>query len=608
MIHDIFISNRYKYLILFTFVIILYSKTIFYDYNLDDYIILDSLEGKVNNVKDLASLIKLSFNNTDYRPVVFLSFGIEKLISGQLIPSVSHAVNALLFFLVCISALKLFELIFQNEKSFIIFFAVLLFSVHPINTEVVCSIKCRDNLLSMLLGLNSTYFFIKYLDEKNRFYYLIIAGILSVSAILSKLDALGFWLFNFAYVIFCKKDRKIKQLLIFLLVFFAVNSIHTFFTEHVLVKNPVTGLTPRVTFTENPLALDFSMTNRMIAGFNTIYFYITKLTYLSASKYYYGFNYLQILSIQSFSFFGGILITISFLVLFIYGLLKQNKIIILSVCGIASTSAYALNLMQPVAGIIADRYIFMASLFFCLLVVYLLTILFDHLKLKKHITTVLVFIILIFSLISFVRVQAWKNFRTLIDTDAPKLYNSYEAMRIAAGAYFDEYKKSEKISDLEQAIFYAEKANIVYPKNTLLHLLTGQYYFKKGDYKNAVYNFNIVIKNDPTLIEPLVFSGDVYYESKNLDSALIYYQKALIKSPKNPELINNISTIYFEKGDKEKCLKFNFDLIKQDSTLYAAYENLGYFYLEEKDTVLAKSFFKQGENHGLQPVNIYNLK
>jgi tetratricopeptide (TPR) repeat protein len=181
-------------------------------------------------------------------------------------------------------------------------------------------------------------------------------------------------------------------------------------------------------------------------------------------------------------------------------------------------------------------------------------------------------------------------------------------MRIAAGAYFDEYKKSEKISDLEQAIFYAEKANIVYPKNTLLHLLTGQYYFKKGDYKNAVNNFNIVIKNDPTLIEPLVFSGDVYYESKNLDSALIYYRKALIKSPKNPELINNISTVYFEKGEKEKCLQFNLDLLKEDSSLFAAYENLGYFYLEEKDTALAKSYFIQGEKHGLPPVNIYNLK
>ena len=93
-----------------------------------------------------------------------------------------------------------------------------------------------------------------------------------------------------------------------------------------------------------------------------------------------------------------------------------------------------------------------------------------------------------------------------------------------------------------------------------------------------------------------------------MDSSLFYYQKAFIHDSKNAELINNISTIYFEKGEKEKCLQYNFDLIKSDSTLFAAYENLGYFYLTEKDTSKAESYFKQGEKYGLKPVNIKLLK
>ena len=127
--------------------------------------------------------------------------------------------------------------------------------------------------------------------------------------------------------------------------------------------------------------------------------------------------------------------------LFIYGLLKQNKILLLSVCGIAATSAYALNILQPVAGIIADRYIFIANLFFCLLVIYLISISVIFFRIAKYNSVINFVLITVLATLSFNRVNAWKNFKTLINTDAPKLYNSYEAMRIAAGAYFEEYKK-----------------------------------------------------------------------------------------------------------------------------------------------------------------------
>jgi tetratricopeptide (TPR) repeat protein len=164
------------------------------------------------------------------------------------------------------------------------------------------------------------------------------------------------------------------------------------------------------------------------------------------------------------------------------------------------------------------------------------------------------------------------------------------------------------IIGLEQAIFYAEKGNAVYPKNTLLHLLSGQFYFKKNDFDNSIQHFIVVTKNDTSLSEPLVYLGDTYYAKNNFDSSLFYYQLALKKVPKNAELINNISTVYFEKGEKENCLQFNYDLLKKDSTLYAAYENLGYYFLSEKDTAKARSYFKQGEKHGLKPVNINSLK
>jgi hypothetical protein len=481
---------------------------------------------------------------------------------------------------------------------------VLLFSVHPINTEVVASIKCRDNLLSMLFGLLSSYYYLKFLKNNQSIYTLLIAFVFSLFAVFSKLDGFGFAIFNIFLVLFFNKTRKLINIIT--VIFFSVLVINIrFFVSDYFLNNNLSGL---VTFTENPLALAFTLSNRITAGINTVYFYFTKFTYTSSSKYYYGFNYYDILSTNTVSFIGGIIIITSFVFALIYSVIKKETIITISIIGIISTILYALNFLQPVAGIIADRYLFIANLFFCLLAVYSITKLFQYLKIQKYSNTIIIVIVLIFSIVSFIRVNAWRNFKTLINTDAPELSNSYEAMRIAASAYFDEYKITEDTSDLNQAIFYAEKGNAVYPKNILLHLLTGQFYFKKNEYRNAIPNFIIAHQNDTSLSESLVYLADTYYASKNLDSSLFYYQKAFIHDSKNAELINNISTIYFEKGEKEKCLQYNFDLIKSDSTIFAAYENLGYYYLTEKDTAKAKSYFKQGEKYGLKPVNINLLK
>ena len=218
---------------------------------------------------------------------------------------------------------------------------------------------------------------------------------------------------------------------------------------------------------------------------------------------------------------------------------------------------------------------------------------------------------IVFSILSFKRVNAWRNFRTLIDTDAPKLYNSYEAMRIAAGAYYKEYEaeKDDAIRKdyLEKSIFYAEKGVKVYPKNYLLFLFLGQYYFKNNQTENAIQAFTKSIKNDTSTIDAFVYLGDVYYSIKKSDSALYYYKNGLNIEPTSQILINNISSVYYEMNDKDGCLKFNHDLLTKDSTIFAAHENLGYFYLNNNDTIKAIGYFKKSIKYGLD-VNSLPIK
>ena len=596
-------NKKIQCLCLFVTILLTYFKTIHFDFNLDDYIIIDTLAGKVNGINDLVSILKLPYNNTDYRPIVLLSYGIEQFLFDEIQPAISHSINVVLYFLICISALKLFSLLFDSKYNLLLFTAVVLFCVHPLNTEVVCSLKCRDNLLSMLFGLNATIFFMLFLQQTNfKILYILATVLFSFIALLSKMDAIGFLLFMVAYLLIYKSKKKIVYVLIsFVLVIVIMNVIGSI--PKMVFEEPVSeALKGKVTYTENPLALYFTMVNRCIAFINTVFIYFTKMLPISGFRYYYGYNYYSILSANSVSFFGGILLIVFFISFLIFAIIKQHKTVTLSIVGIFLCSLYALNFIVPVAGIVADRYVFISNLFFCLFIVSLLQLIFSYFNKIELTKYAFIFIGIIFCVMSFARIPAWKNFKTLIDTDAPKLQHSYEAMRIAASIYMKEYENTndeqEKKVYQEKCIFYAKKGIEVYPKNYLLHQFLGQYYFKFNQINEAKNHLNISLKND-TAKTSNFYLADIYYFSKNLDSALYFYKAALVQKPSSQVIINNISTIYYEMNDKENCLKFNNDLLAKDSTIFAAQENLGYFYLNNNDTIKAIDYFKKAIKYGL---------
>jgi tetratricopeptide (TPR) repeat protein len=604
-------KNSYQYCMLFILIFLVYGRTIWFDFNLDDTIITDAINEKIKTVNDLFSIFKLSYNNTDYRPIVLFSFGIENLIFGSLQPSISHFINIILFFLITLAALQLFKALFDPNKNSLIFVAIVLFCVLPVNSEVVCSIKCRDNLISMLFGLYSSLFFIRFLEkERLNYLFLLISVLFTFLGILSKMDAIGFVFFNLFYYIYCyKKDWK--AILYYSLCIIIITNIVNELSQNALFAEENSKYIGLTTFTENPLSTSNLIGFKLIAFVNTIYYYFTRLVPISDFRYYYGYNYLKVLSTDTISFYCGLVILILFILLLIRFIINNNKVGVIGILGLFLTSIYALNLFIPVAGIIADRYIFIASLFFCLLLSYFLFKISNFLKKEIYLLSMILTILLFFIVTTSIRVGAWKNIYTLIKTDAPKLTSSYEAMRIASSVYMSEYEKTNDEEEVKQelqqkCIFYAEKGIEVYPKNYLLHQFLGQYYFKFNKPDKSLEHLHISLKNDSSKTS-YFYLGDIHYSIKNLDSALYYYKAALKKNPSSPVLINNISTVYFEMGDKEKCLQFNYDLLKNDSSIFAAYENLGYYYLAEKDTAKAESYFKQGEKYGLPPVKIrYN--
>ncbi|MEZ4739723.1 MAG: tetratricopeptide repeat protein [Flavobacteriales bacterium] len=84
-----------------------------------------------------------------YRPLSLITYAIEVSVFG-VEPVVHHGVNVLLFALVCVLLFRFLGRFVFPGSPWAAWCSALLFTAHPIHTEVVANIKGRDEILSML--------------------------------------------------------------------------------------------------------------------------------------------------------------------------------------------------------------------------------------------------------------------------------------------------------------------------------------------------------------------------------------------------------------------------------------------------------------------------
>ncbi len=126
------------------------------------------------------------FGGHYYRPLVILSFIIDKVIwrdspfGFHLSVVIFHAVNTLLVFFLSRAFLKKYE--YGNLAALI---SSLLFAVHPIHTESVDWIAGRSDVLAALFFFPSLLLYVKF-KEKGQRHWLLLSSLLFLLACLAK--------------------------------------------------------------------------------------------------------------------------------------------------------------------------------------------------------------------------------------------------------------------------------------------------------------------------------------------------------------------------------------------------------------------------------------
>lgn len=595
-----------------------YGKSIKNEYALDDvFVTNNSVTSK--GIRAIPEIFTSWYylkrdTQTGYRPIGKATFAIEYSLFGQS-PHMSHFVNLILYWLGCCLLFR--TLILLMGTSSILFSSVvcILFVMHPLHTEVVCSLKNRENILSFIGAMTSFIFLLTYVSS-NKWQYLL-AGIGSfVFAQISKEDSLVyFFIIPFSLFYFNKATRshllKISAgLFIGLLVINFVKFIVIFHGQSEVRF---------FAFYENPLFFDDSFWNRLSMGFYSLGYYVRLLFFPYPLISYYGYSHVSLVGLNDLRVIVLVIISITALVFCIIHFKKRNLFVYGIIFYVAAISMF-LNLIVPVTGIIAERHAFNASLGFCIALSAGLFKLFNidpsNQKLfsasffsnKVWFTASLLSISLLYFGIVFPRNKDWKDFYTHCKADLVHAPNSAKIHLLFAQILLKKFLDANKDRDyglLKEIDHHYDEALRIYPK--LAEPLNGKGLILSrayNKYNEAIRYFKLAIEADSTYSEAYYNLAFCYNNIKDFKSAELNYLKSIRYYPLDIHAYRDLTAMYVNMNRRDEAIRLNKSAIDKGLKHADFYLNLGYIYMLQQDSLNAISYYERSlklnrDNKGL---------
>lgn len=258
---------KYMPFLLFVTAFLLYVNGIGNGYNMDDELVTRNHRFTSKGITSIPDIFSNPYYSDDmgyayeYRPIVLTSFAIEHQFFGEK-PAVSHFFNVLLYAMSVVILFLLFKKMFQAYSYWISVLAVLLFLFHPLHTEAVNSIKNRDEILSLLGGLLSWWFSIKFV-EKSKWYYLPIITVCFLFGALAKMSLMPMvMLIPISLIVF--QNASGKKILVISILLVGLSFLFS------PIKNPMDYLPFYILAAVSPLLFSFIYVGEG-AYFNEVY-------------------------------------------------------------------------------------------------------------------------------------------------------------------------------------------------------------------------------------------------------------------------------------------------------------------------------------------------
>ena len=622
-------------LVIFLFAFLLYANTLTHDFTQDDAIVIYDNMYTTKGIKGISGILEYDtfhgfFKEEGkaklvaggrYRPFSLVVFAILYDIFGNH-PFGFHLFTVLLFSLTCVVLFNLLNTLFaRNFKSdigiFLAFSSAMLYAAHPIHTEAVANIKGTDEIFALLGSLLTLQFIIKNLEVphlKNT----VLAAFCFFLALLSKENSITFLaVIPLALYVFYDASipiiARLSMPLLLSVVFFFIlrtKAIGLGFGDSPLelMNNPFLKLSGNS-------YIPFSAGEKLATIMFTLGLYIKLLLFPHPLTHDYYPRHIDMMS------FGNIFVIISVLLylgLLFYGLknLKSKSTLSFSILYYLFTLSIVSNLFFPIGTNMSERFLFMPSVGFCVMLAYLLYLAFlkdkkgpasfSKLNYQGFLSAVGI-ICLFYSIKTFSRNEVWKDNYTLFTSDvltsvnSAKLQNSVGGELIAqAGKIKDDVEKKKM---LNEAIQHLNKALAIHPAYHNAYLLLGNANFMLEQYDEAIKNYQKCLQVNPGYKDALQNmhlayreAGKYYGEKKgDLAASLSYLNKAYEMNPNDYDTNRLLGVANGISGQTQKAVEYFTSAAKINpgeeafKNLSLAYYNLGDKINGDKYASMAKS-------------------
>ncbi|WP_256009604.1 tetratricopeptide repeat protein [Desertivirga xinjiangensis] len=532
----------------------------------------------------------------DYRPVAAASFAIQHGIFGDM-PFVSHFINLVIYLLTVIILFKLLLKWYAGKNRITICFLIcLLFLLHPLHTEIVASIKSRDELLSLLFCLISLYLAFKYL-ENGKFYLLPVALTFFAMGLLAKYTLLPFLLI-YPVCLYFFGDLSFKKSAVVFVMLFTVA-----ICCHLLKASVLPSFERDFSITENALVGDqYSLFHRIATSSYVMGRYLLLHIFPKDLVFYYGANYVRVVTFTNALAVFSLLFHF-FLLGYCLKNLRQRSLLVFGIILYGVFMLVFSNLIELAPGMMAERFTYVSSLGFSIVFVLLIATFYEKLRLLLRINPL--FVILLFAAAyavrTFARNEDWKNKDTLYAHDVQVADNSamvnflYGDWLLASA--LEEKKKLQEPGNswlqpqiderLKKAQLHFEKTLEINPKDSLALLNKANCLIQLASFAQAEQVLKRSLEVYPDFIEArFTLALSQKYQNRNADAAR-NLQLVLKTNPNNVIAIEQLNRSQLAIGDTVSALKTLKEGIAANPNSPVPLAEFANYYLQVKDTVTA---------------------
>jgi len=596
-------SHLWAGLSLFLLALVLYLPSLGFEYVLDDKIVMtenkfvkkglsgipeilgnESFAGYFGEQRDLVV-------GSRYRPLSIVTFAVEYQFFG-LNSKVSHFFNILLYALTGLLLYRLLCLFFPVMKEERWYFSIayigaLLFTLHPLHTEVVANVKGRDEILCLLGALSSIYLIWKYLYSNN-ILWLAASALTFFLSLLAKENALTFLaIVPLSIYYFTNHSLKKSMLVTSCLVLVAVG--------YLFVRYQVIGY-----FLSSGKEITDIMNNPfygLSAGekFGTIFYTLgqyLKLLFIPhpLTHDYYPYH-IPVYLISDLKALMALVVNLILAVLALWGL-RKKQVWAYGILFYFITLSIVSNIPFTVGTFMNERFLYIPSIGFSILMAWLIARKLPQWTSEKEgevnilATGLLVFFVLGFGLKTCLRIPDWKSPFSLNQAAIKVSTNSARANCFMATALFNKYQE-EPDQQIQHALLddinrYLDKSLEIYPRyGSAILLKSGvvtENYKRDQDLDQLLKEFSALLKMNPRLqfidqyleylnqrpafkskLAGFYFALGAWFANEQHSSrlALKYLQQyGLSVDPENRDLNRAVGQIYQKLNQAEKANYF----------------------------------------------------